>query len=75
MSVRKDLDALIDWYEAHDPASGMRIAVSATRNTVRKFARCRRGAPLFYRGREIVPTRKTRRERDQPPTQQEMKQR
>lgn len=58
MSVRKNLDELIRWYEAHRPNAGHEIPVNATANTVRRFARkLRRGGPYTYRDRIIVPVR------------------
>ena len=65
MSVRSDLDELIDWYEANTPQAGRVIHVVATRSTVKKFARKhgKRGGPWIYREREIVPVRKPLKER------------
>jgi hypothetical protein len=68
MSVRKDLDELISWFERNNPEASRSIQVLATPNTVRRFAKRKRdesgrvirGGPFVYRGREIVPIRKPR---------------
>lgn len=60
MSVRTSLNKLIDWYESNDPQKGKVIRVDAAPNTVRKFARKKRGGPYIYRNRTIVPTREAR---------------
>lgn len=70
MNVRRALDELIDWYELHAPLAGQEIPVVASVNTVRKFARKRRGQPYRYRERVIIPIRKSRRERQQDDQQQ-----
>lgn len=64
MSVKTDLDELIAWYETNKP--GVKVIVACcTKNTLRKFAkRPVRGGPFMYRDREIIPTRKPRKERD-----------
>ena len=63
MTVRSSIDALIRWYETNAPVTAGRVLrVDATANTVRKFARKTRGGPYMYRGREIVPARKPRKE-------------
>jgi hypothetical protein len=71
MSVRADLDALINWYVRNDPNGKHVIPVCATENTVKHFARKGRklGAPYMYRGYEIQPMRKPRKEWDQPSQQ------
>lgn len=75
MSIRRQLDELIDWYEREgEPDAGRVIPVAATRATVRKFARKHgvRNGPWLYRGREIVPVRKPRKQREaEAPQQQE----
>lgn len=63
MSVKSSVDALIKWYETNAPVTAGRILrVDATASTVRKFARKVRGGPYMYKGREIVPGRKPRKE-------------
>lgn len=59
MSIRSQLNELINWYEQHAPKSGDSIKVCATANTVRKFARKRDGV-YRYRNRIIVPIRPVR---------------
>lgn len=59
MSIKKQLDALIDWYEAERPKAGKEIPVCATANTVRKFSKKRDGV-YRYRNRIIVPIRPVR---------------
>lgn len=59
MSIKKQLDELITFYEQHRPKAGREIAVCATANTVRKFAR-KRGGVYRYRDRVIVPIRPVR---------------
>lgn len=56
-SVRAKVDQLIDWYEEQKKICPI-IRVSATANTVRKFARKRRGA-YRYRDHVIVPMRRS----------------
>jgi hypothetical protein len=73
MSIRRQLDELIDWYEREGAAdAGRVIPVVATRATVKKFARKHgvRNGPWLYRGREIVPVRKPRKEREIPQQQE-----
>lgn len=44
MSVKTDLDELIDWYAVNKPDAGKSIPVRCTSSTVRKFAkRIRKG--------------------------------
>jgi hypothetical protein len=66
MSIRDDLDELIDWYEKYKPKAASEIPVRCTWHTLRKFCRKRRvrGGPWFYRDRVIIPIRKTRKERE-----------
>jgi hypothetical protein len=71
MSVRTDLDELIDWYERNTTAGVRTLQVCATANTVRKFARKARRGPFTYRGQVIVPIRKSRNDRALPPEQTE----
>ncbi len=62
-SVRSNVDALIDWYERFNP-SVRTVAVNCRPATLRKFCKKngKRGGPWIYRGREIVPMRKPRRQ-------------
>jgi hypothetical protein len=63
VSIKKDLDELIAWYDANKPEAGKQIPVRCTRDTVRKFAkRTRKGGAFMYREREIIPMRKSRKE-------------
>jgi hypothetical protein len=57
-SVRSRIDQMIDWHETNKTACPA-IRVQATANTVRKFARKRRGQ-FRYRNQIIVPIRSTR---------------
>jgi hypothetical protein len=57
-TVREKLDELIDWYDKYKPEAGFVLPVNATAETIKKFARQEHGK-WFYRGREIVPTKKT----------------
>jgi hypothetical protein len=61
MSICTKLNELIDWYEEQERRGArawtMKVRVRATPNTVRKFARKKRGGPYLYREREIIPTR------------------
>jgi hypothetical protein len=59
MSIKRQLDELITFYERNKPNSGREIPVCATANTVRKFCRKRDGV-YRYRGRVIVPIRPVR---------------
>lgn len=64
MTIRDDLDALIDWYEEHCLIVGRVIPVIAVPSTISKFARKqRRGGPFIYRDCEIVPVRRARKRR------------
>lgn len=59
MSIKSQLDELINFYEEHKPKAGREIAVCATANTVRKFCKKRHGV-YRYRDRIIVPIRPVR---------------
>jgi hypothetical protein len=59
MSIKKQLDELITFYERHRPEAGKEIPVCATANTVRKFCKKRDGV-YHYRKRIIVPIRPVR---------------
>ncbi len=62
MSVRKDLNALLDWYDAN-AKEVLRVPVVCRPATLRKFCKKKRGDPrLMYRGREIVPTKKAKKD-------------
>lgn len=63
MTIREDLDRLIDWYEKHCHIVGRVIPVLAAPSTIRQFARKKRGGPFLYRGCEIVPIGKARQRR------------
>jgi hypothetical protein len=66
MTIRSDLDELIDWYQIHQPlVVGRVIPVVAAEATVAHFARKNgiRGGPYIYRGCEIVPIRTRNRRR------------
>jgi hypothetical protein len=77
VSVRKDIDELINWFEANNPRASRTLQVCATPNTVRRFAKRMRNAdgriirhgPYIYRGREIVPIRKPRNQQPLQPEQ------
>lgn len=64
MSIRSQLEEIINWYDEFAKSPPKVIAVCATANTVRKFARKKNGVYRF-RGYEIHPIRKvkTREER------------
>jgi len=66
MSIRSDLDELIDWYEVHQPhVVGRVIPVVASESSIAHFARkngIRRG-PYIYRNCEIIPIRRAGRRR------------
>jgi hypothetical protein len=56
MTIRTDVDRLIDWYEHHCHIVGRVLPVLAASSTIGKFARKeRRGGPYLYRGCEIIP--------------------
>jgi len=57
MSIKRDLDDLIDWYEDNNPSAGQTIPVRARPSTLSKFAKKKRGGPYTYRARIIVPVR------------------
>lgn len=60
MTIRDDVDRLIDWYERHCHIAGRVLPVLAASCTVRKFARKqRRGGPFIYRECEIIPIGRT----------------
>lgn len=64
MTIRTDLDLLIDWYDRHCRIVGRVIPVIAAPGTIGKFARKhRRGGPFMYRGCEIVPIGRARNRR------------
>lgn len=56
MSIRSQLNEIINWYDTYAKKPPKAIAVCATANTVRKFARKRDGV-YRYRGFEITPIR------------------
>jgi hypothetical protein len=60
MTIRADLDRLIDWYELHCRIVGRVIPLLAAKSTVAKFARKKRRGPYMYRDCEIVPIGKAR---------------
>jgi hypothetical protein len=63
MTIRSDLDELIDWYQVHQPhVVGRVIPIVATEATVAQFARKNRvrGGPYIYRDCEIVPIARKR---------------
>lgn len=56
-TVKTDLDNLIDWYDKNKPNNQpLVIPVKAAEATIKKFARMT-GGKWFYRGREITPTK------------------
>lgn len=64
MSIRQDVNKLLDWYDENDK-SVTRVPVLARPNTLRKFCKKKRGDPrLIYRGREIVPNKLAKKEVD-----------
>jgi hypothetical protein len=71
MTIRSDLDRMIDWYESHCHIVGRVIPVTAAKSTVAKFARKRRHGPFIYRGCEIVPIGKARMRRQKQDAQQQ----
>lgn len=75
MTIRSDLDELIDWYEANQPlVVGRVIPVAATEGTIAQFASKRRirGGPYMYRDCEIIAVRKSRKDRNAAPIQTEL---
>lgn len=62
--IRDHGDALIDWYERFNP-SVRTVAVNCRPSTLKNFCNKNgvRGGPWLYRGREIVPMRKSEAER------------
>jgi hypothetical protein len=71
MTIRSEVDRLIDWYEKHCLIVGRVIPVLASKATVAKFARKRRLGPYIYRNCELVPIGKAR-ERRQVETNKQM---
>lgn len=69
MTIRTDVDRLIDWYMEHSPTTRV-IPVIAAPNTIRKFSRKRRRGPYIYRDFEIVPIRRSKTRRDTPDNKQ-----
>lgn len=67
MTIRTDVDQIIDWYEQHCHIEGRVIAVIAAASTVAKFARKMRRGPYIYRDCEIVPIRRAKNRRPTPP--------
>lgn len=65
MTIRSDLDQLIDWYEQHCQIEGRVIAVIAAPSTIRQFARKVRRGPYIYRDCEIVPLRRAKSRRQE----------
>jgi hypothetical protein len=63
MTIRSDVDRLINWYEKHCLIVGRVIPVIASKATVAKFARKRRLGPYVYRDCEIVPIGNARKKR------------
>lgn len=72
MTIRDELDQLIDWYERHSYIVGRVIPVAASARTVAKFALKRRLGPYVYRDCEIVPIGRLRRREDKPKNQTEL---
>jgi hypothetical protein len=70
MTIRTDLDQLIDWYEQHCHIEGRVIPVIGARSTIGKFARKVRGGPYIYRNCEIVPIRRAKNRRQTTPNKQ-----
>lgn len=60
MTIRAQIDRVIDWYEKHSFVVGRVIPVLAAPSTLRKFARKQRGGPFIYRDCELVPIGKAR---------------
>jgi hypothetical protein len=60
MTIRNNVDRLIDWYEKHCLIVGRVIPVIAAKSTIAKFARKQRRGPYVYRGCELVPIGKER---------------
>lgn len=63
MNTRTSVDRLIDWYEKNRPDAGRTIRVKVTSTTVQRFAHRPVDGKYIYRGRQIVPLKKTARER------------
>jgi hypothetical protein len=59
MTVKKNLDKLIDWYEKFKPEAGQRIACTCTRDTLAKFCSAGPNSELYYRNRVVYPTKNT----------------
>ncbi len=61
MSIKRDLDEILDWYDAYSsrPAT---IPIICRPRTLAKFSRKReRGGPYVYRGSVVVGIRQARR--------------
>lgn len=69
MTIRTDLDRLIDWYIQHSPTTRI-IPVIAAPRTISRFARKRRRGPYVYRNYEIVPIRRSKDRRQVPDNKQ-----
>lgn len=62
MSTKENIDKLISWYEQNNPSAGQLIQVRGTRDTIAKFATLCSDGSYMYRGRTIVPLRKSSKE-------------
>lgn len=60
MSIRKDIDHWLNWHRTAGKEPPLRVPVFASANTIRKFARKKRGGPYMYRKHVIVPLHPTR---------------
>jgi hypothetical protein len=69
MTIRTDVDQLIDWYVEHTSSTRV-VPVIASPRTIGKFARKRRRGPYMYREFEIVPIRRAKVRRQEPDNKQ-----
>lgn len=55
MTIRQDVDALIDWRNANPEPLNPHIHVRCRPDTLRRFAKKKKGGPFMYRGVELIP--------------------
>lgn len=62
MSVKSDVDELLEWYVQHRPDVS-HVAVNCRPNTLRRFAKKKRSGPYTYKGFELTPIKQKKQPR------------
>lgn len=55
MTIRQDVDALISWHDENVGTKQGRFPVNCRPDSLRRFAKKKRGGPWIYRGHELIP--------------------